>query len=536
MVQHLDLSTVETVTVSSKRAPPPSRKRKRPLSQPTYKRGSRVSVKGIDDNKLKRCLKHQEKLIDKAQKSSKTNEILLPYDAGSLVADGQMEKTYKFTQRELKENVDLQTRNKVFDLDLPDFGPYAFAYTRNGRHLLLGGRKGHLSMLDWSSYNLLSEIYVQERIRDVVFLHNHTMFAAAQQKYVYIYDHNGIELHCLKKHIDVNRMTFLPYHYLLCTVGKAGFLKYLDTSTGEMVCEHRTRLGSCNVIAHNPYNAIVHLGHHGGTVTLWSPNMTTPVVKMLCHKGPIQALAVDSGGRYMVTTGGDGTMKVWDIRTFKKLHSYYTLKPATNLAISQRGLLAVGFGPHIQVWKDSFSQKQQSPYMSHILPGKIVSDLHFCPFEDVLGISHNKGFASIIIPGSAEPNFDTYEANPYESKSQRREQTVHSLLDKIQPTMISLDPNFIGDINRSSKALYEQDLKAIRNDKRNAQSTSRVKFKMRGRNTSSKRWRKKRANIIDAKTLRLREELARKQGKSVLRNEYKSIRGQKTSALDRFLK
>ena len=34
-----------------------------------------------------------------------------------------------------------------------------------------------------------------------------------------------------------------------------------------------------------------------GTVTLWSPNMSTPLVKMLTHKGPVMSLAVDNTGR-----------------------------------------------------------------------------------------------------------------------------------------------------------------------------------------------------------------------------------------------
>lgn len=67
---------------------------------------------------------------------------------------------------------------------------------------------------------------MQESVRDVTWLHNETMFAAAQKRTVYIYDNTGTEIHMLDKHIDVNCLAFLPYHFLLASVGNAGYLKY----------------------------------------------------------------------------------------------------------------------------------------------------------------------------------------------------------------------------------------------------------------------------------------------------------------------
>ena len=51
--------------------------------------------------------------------------------------------------------------------------------SRNGKHLLLGGQKGHLAMLDWKRKTLVCEFQAKDRVRDVCFLQNHTMFAAA---------------------------------------------------------------------------------------------------------------------------------------------------------------------------------------------------------------------------------------------------------------------------------------------------------------------------------------------------------------------
>jgi U3 small nucleolar RNA-associated protein 7 len=75
--------------------------------------------------------------------------------------------------------------------------------------------------------------------------------------------------------------------------------------------------------------------------------------------------------------------------------------------------------------------KQNSPYLSHEMPGHMLSSLYFASFEDAMGIGHNEGFSSILVPGSGEANIDTFEVNPFETKRQRQESEVKMLLDKV---------------------------------------------------------------------------------------------------------
>lgn len=57
---------------------------------------------------------------------------------------------------------------------------------------------------------------------------------------------------------------------------------------------------------------------------MYSPNTSEPLVKMLCHKSIVSSIAVTNNGYYLSTVGTDGLWKVWDLRTYKNLHEYWT--------------------------------------------------------------------------------------------------------------------------------------------------------------------------------------------------------------------
>lgn len=136
--------------------------------------------------------------------------------------------------------------------------------------------------------------------------------------------------------------------------GNAGYLKYQDTSTGKLVAEIPTRLGTPNSMAQNRRNAIIHIGHAKGAVTLWSPNMSTYHTKMLTNRGPVTSIAVSRDGNYMATGGQDKKLSIWDIRTYKEVHYYLTPAPPAALEISDTGLLAAGWNTHVTVGYPSF--------------------------------------------------------------------------------------------------------------------------------------------------------------------------------------
>ncbi|XP_047438680.1 WD repeat-containing protein 46 [Mugil cephalus] len=502
-----------------------------------FKRKDKTKKPARSHYKLKDAIARSEDVSEMAQKQAARFDLLLPEDAGFLEGD-EDEDTCTISQEDIAEAVDITSGAKYFNLKLSQFGPYRLDYSRTGRHLLLGGRRGHVACIDWLSKQLMCEINVMESVNDVKWLHSEAMYAVAQKKWLYIYDSSGIELHCIRKFNDVLRMQFLPYHFLLATASATGFLQYLDVSVGKEVAAICTKTGRLDVMCQNPNNAIIHLGHSNGTVTLWSPNQKEALVKMLCHKGGVRSVTVDKTGTYMVTSGMDKKLKVYDVRAFKPLQSYFLPAGASCLSLSQRGVLSVSTGDIVQVYRDVWSTPVTKPYMAHRVRGAVWG-LHFCPFEDVLGVGHADGFTSMLVPGAGEPNFDGLDANPYRSAKQRQEWEVKALLEKIQPELISLDPTELGRVDIATFTQRHQDRVAALGFDPLAKEKFIPKYKKKGRSSAGGIERRKKQVAHEDQRDEIRktvEDKVKKAEEQKARERKKAVLASQKSALDRFKK
>lgn len=140
-------------------------------------------------------------------------------------------------------------------------------------------------------------------------------------------------------------------------------------------------------------------------------------------------LAIDREGKYMATAGLDSMMKIWDLRTFKCLHSYKTDHPAMSLDISDRNLIAMAVGRSVHVLQDAFTKPTDLTYLKHTIrtPNSSLSSgggvtastkflassiatqsVKFRPYEDILAVGHTHGLSTIIVPGK---NFVIYMFN-----------------------------------------------------------------------------------------------------------------------------
>ncbi|KAM6185819.1 WD repeat-containing protein 46 isoform 2-T2 [Rhynchocyon petersi] len=487
------------------------------------------------ESKIQSRLEIAEAQEEETSVRAARSELLLAEEPGFLEGEDG-EDTAKIRQADIVEAVDIASAAKHFDLNLRQFGPYRLNYSRTGRHLAFGGHRGHVAALDWVTKKLMCEINVMEAVRDIRFLHSETLLAVAQNRWLHIYDNQGIELHCIRRCDQITRLEFLPFHFLLATASETGFLTYLDVSVGKIVKALNARAGRLDVMTQNPYNAVIHLGHSNGTVSLWSPAVKEPLAKILCHRGGIRAVAVDSTGTYMATSGLDHQLKIFDLRgTFQPLNARTLPQGAGHLAFSQRGLLAAGMGDVVNIWagqgKSSLPSLEQ-PYLTHRLLGH-VHGLQFCPFEDVLGVGHNGGITSMLVPGAAEPNFDGLENNPYRSRKQRQEWEVKALLEKVPAELICLDPRALAEVDVITLEQEKKERRERLGYDPDAKAPFQPKPKQKGRSSTASLVRRKRKVMDEEHREKVRQSLEQQQNKQ--EKKAKPL-GTRPSALDRFVR
>ncbi|KAL6504121.1 hypothetical protein OROGR_026044 [Orobanche gracilis] len=436
----------------------------------------------LQDKKLKGQLVVREASYGKsALTAAKTEKWLMPTEGGYLETDG-IDKTWRIKQDTIAGEVDILSRRKQFDIVLPELGPYTLDFTLSGRYMVAAGRKGHLALLDMNNMDLIKEFQVRE-----------TCVVS--------------DLDTGTEHGAATKLQFLHKHFLLTSINKLGHLHFQDITTGEMIGNFRTRFGRSDTMQINPFNNITTVGHSGGTVTMWKPTSAAPLVKMLCHSGPVTALAFHPNGHLMATSGMERKIKLWDLRKFQVLQ---TLPGhATSMYFSQKGLLATSTGSFVQILNDFSRSNEYGRYMGHsVAKCYQIRKISFRPYEDVLAIGHSMGWSSILVPGSGEPNFDSWVANPFETRKQRNEKEVRLLLDKLPPETIMLDPTKIGSV-RDTRRREKASKKEREKEKEGAVEGAKrvpVKKKTKGRSKPSKVAKKKQEAVAKAKKPFLEQE------------------------------
>jgi U3 small nucleolar RNA-associated protein 7 len=92
-------------------------------------------------------------------------EMLLMEDGGNMQVEGEMERTWRVGQGDIEESAGQEAARGRKEWKL-EGGPYRSRYTRNGRHLGIVGKMGHVATFDWQTGTLHTELQLQETCRD----------------------------------------------------------------------------------------------------------------------------------------------------------------------------------------------------------------------------------------------------------------------------------------------------------------------------------------------------------------------------------
>lgn len=263
------------------------------------------------------------------------------------------ERTLDVKQDEIIEDADMGTAAKSISLQM-ERGPYFVDFTADGQYMLTAGTRGEASLIEMKTSRCVANIFPNETIRAAKMCYNEQCWALAQKKYVCLYDKQGRQTQCFKSENGVYGLDYLPYHFLLTSVGESGYLRYRDLTHGEFAAVHKIKKhGITRVIRHNPYNGVVNLGHSDGTITLWTPSMNKPVVDFFGHKAGVTALT-PFNTHYIASAGLDGYCRIFDLRHLGTDVTRIRLPSdgPVGLDVSPTGLLALSRGPQIHIWKD----------------------------------------------------------------------------------------------------------------------------------------------------------------------------------------
>lgn len=169
------------------------------------------------------------------------------------------------------------------------------------------------------------------------------------------------------------------------------------------MAEHVLKGGRYSVMRQNKSNGVIAMGTEKGVVEWWTPGVGNACVKVFVG-GKVDDVGFYKG--YMYTAAEK--VKVWDMRMLKVVEELEVGR-GVGLDVSDRGVLAVGLGWRVEMWKDlhvgncgkeekligvggvdvhkneneSKNKESKLPYMKHSpasWTNTRISNLQFVPF------------------------------------------------------------------------------------------------------------------------------------------------------------
>ena len=419
-------------------------------------------IRGADDEELidketktaivRNELLHHKEDVTFAARSAARSEMLRTKEKGFI------QSTHRIKERDILKEIPIAVQSQQFDFKLPK-GPYVVDVSKDGRSVIFGGQKKHLAQFDRYNSKKLFELNTDFSIRDVTFCQNDTLNAVATSKDLYIFDKSGTQIHEIDVAKNAFGVQFLPYHFLLVAGTYERKLVYIDITSGEIIKKFQMPYeGLC--IAQNQQNAVIAVGHGGGAITLWTPNASGPVAKMMRHPPAVQSIDIDITGTKLAAAHGDGNVQIWDLRNMDRVYQRRNDNPGVRcVRFSATGAMGIARNNYVEFYEKCDTR---TAFLTHKYPSTVTS-LKFILFEDIAIVGLQSGVSSLVVPGTGEPNLDSNVANPFATKRWRQDKEVQSLLEKLPPETIQLDPEAVFHVGPIEDKLQERKKKLLKN-------------------------------------------------------------------------
>ena len=383
------------------------------------------------------------------------------------------------TQTELKENLDLGTADKIFELSLDKYGCVTPKYSQTGNELLLTSSTGNLALVKWKSFDLLHENCALSNIRSSAFL-SQGFFAISTDQHISLHNFSGHEIHTLNRSADF--LAFSERHYLMTSVNRHNEVVWFDTTIGKQlfsvkaVARPIAKTNSFDKSTAALFDGVVVLANsnaHNMTqtssyqrnesfVSFFSPKSAAPLACIqACKTGTVRSLSVTHLNRgtsfdsaVLATLSSNNTLSLWDTRNYFAPVNTFDLTAAVKTYFGKRPaeVVSVRLANNFLVFTDTnnlfvanFGTLNELEFVNRV--EQKLTGFALCPFEPVVGIGAVNQFTSAIIPGletADEKNLDSLAYNfPYtksrENKAFIKSKEINHLLEKLSPETIRLD-------------------------------------------------------------------------------------------------
>lgn len=253
-------------------------------------------------------------------------------------------------------------------IPFPEGEPQSLSFTRDGKHLLIGGgRHSH------SGCAILVDVVTGQRITkvgdelDIVLAadispNKRRIAIAGPQKIVRVFDSaTGEKLFELKKHTDwVYALRYSPDGVLLASADRSNGLVLWEAESGNLYADLVGHKAAITNIDFRLDSNLLASASHDGTVKFWDMMESKEVKSWAAHGGGVNDIRFTRDGR-LVTAGKDAKIKFWNGNGELQKEFSGLAESALRASVTGDGAVVAGgdWTGKVQLWRTDSPEQTQ---------------------------------------------------------------------------------------------------------------------------------------------------------------------------------